>query len=224
MKSFVFSVNRNQHNFAHRYFVNKRFISLKEFFYYYSVHLLFFLVFVTGIIFGSFSVSNANKSFLDSLDFLFVTNLSARLELSAFTVFCSSLASNFIFVFSAFLMAFSAWGIASLPLLSAFKGYGVGVSSAYLFLQHSITGIGFYILVILPGTVLFLFAFIIALKESMTASFGLFKFYVTSKPDFVSQKQTKVYLFRYSFVLIFAALSSLLDMLLWMIFANMFNF
>lgn len=224
MKSFVFSIGRNKHHNYHGYSAYKRFISLKDFISCYYVHLLYFIIFIAGIVFGSFSVSNATKSFLDSLDFLFVTNLSSRLELSAFSVFCSSLASNFIFVFSAFLMAFSVWGIATLPLLSAFKGYGVGVSSAYLFLQHSVTGIGFYILVILPGTVLFLFAFIIVLKESTTASFSLFKFYVTSKSDFISQQRTKAYLFRYSFVLIFAALSSLVDMLLWIIFANMFNF
>ncbi len=224
MKSIVFSLKHREYDFLHGFSRNRRLFSLKKFISYYAVHLAFFLIFVVGIVLGSFSVKNATSDFLKNLDFLFVTNLSARLDLSAFSIFCSSLASNFIFIFIAFLLAFSAWGTFALPLLCVFKGYGVGISSAYLFWQYSVTGIGFYILVILPGTVLFLFAFIMALKESLFASFGLFKFYITSKTDLISQKLIKTYFFRNSLVLVFVALSSVLDMLLWMLFANMFKF
>lgn len=198
--------------------------NLRRFLSCYGIHLAFVSVFLISLIYGSLTVTKCSPKFLSKLDFLFVTNLQQRLSLSSFSVFCSSLASGFIFIFAVFLMAFSAWGMIVLPLICAFKGFGVGISSAYLFLEYSLSGIGFYILVILPGTVLFLLSFIIALKESLGASTLLLRYYFSKRAELILQKYIRTYIIRYSYVLLLLTASALLDMILWMLFAKLFKF
>ena len=93
-----------------------------------------------------------------------------------------------------------------------------------MFSQYSVTGIGFYILVVLPGTVFFLLAFVTALKEAFSQSTLLFKLYFASSGDTPMSRYVKTYLFRNFIILIFTALSAIVDMILWIVFANMFNF
>ncbi len=224
MKSIVFLSNGKDSKRKSRYLKHRRHMTPKMFLSYYGIQTFFMFVFVAGIFFGAFSLKNASQDLLHKLDFLFLTNLSNRINLSLFNVFCSSMASNFIFVFCSFLLAFSAWGLFILPFLCAFRGFGVGLSSAYLFTNYSLTGIGFYILVVLPGTVLFLFAFIMSLKESLLASTSLLRLYFNAKSDILLQKRAKAFFLRNSFVLVFIAFSSFVDMILWVLFANMFKF
>lgn len=223
MKGIVFSIRHREQQYnrsvrTHRKLSFKRFINL------YGLHLFFLLTFILGIVLGSIAFKNFDEQLLQKLGFLFLTNIENRLELSAFDIFSSSFASDFIFIFSAFLLSFTVWGAFALPLLCAFKGFGVGISSAYMFSQYSVTGIGFYILVILPGTVLFLFAFITALKEAFTQSVHLIKVFLPTQSESTLLRYTKVYLFRNFAVLILTAFSAIIDMLLWLLFANMFNF
>ncbi len=226
MKGIVFSLKRGV---TYRYVKRSRSyrfakFSIKRFLVFYGLQTFFLITFLLGVVLGSVSFKNATQEFIQKLDFLFLTNLKNRIDFTAFEIFCSSFASSFLFVLSAFLSAFTAWGMFTLVLLSAFLGYGVGISSTYIFFEHSVTGIGFYILVVLPGLVMFLIAFISALKEAFTQSILLLKMYFPSNNDVLILKQIKPFLFRYFVVIIFTALASFVDMLLWVLFANMFNF
>ncbi len=225
MKGIVFSVKRRNFKYKPRYQTRGvRSFSFKRFFSFYGIQTLFLLIFILGILLGSFSHGHIGADLLKKLDFLFLTNIDSRLEYTAFDLLCSSFASSFIFVLSAFLVGFAAWGVFACPFLCAFKGYAVGISSTYMFSQYDITGIGFYILVILPGTVLFLLAFIAALKESFSQSVYMLKAYAPNFSNTTLIRHTKVFLFRYFIVLIFVSLSAIIDMVLWLLFANMFNF
>lgn len=225
MKGIVFSIKHRERHYRPQYH-NRHitFASIKRFFSRYSIELLFSLVFLLAIVLGSFSFDRVSDDTLQKLDFLFLTNLDNRLELAPFDLFCSSFASGFVFIFASFLLSFTAWGMFALPLLCAFRGFGVGLSSAYMFSQYSVTGIGFYILIVLPATVLFLFAFIMSLKESFTQSVLLLKTYFSSTYDAFLLRRTKTYLFRNCVILILVAFSAVIDMVLWLLFAGMFNF
>ncbi len=224
MKGIVFSVSgREKDSLLKRRFPDFENFSLKRFISLYGLQLFFFCSFVFGVVWGAVSYKEASKEFLSHLDFLFVTNLESRLSLTAFECFCSSFSSAFIFIFAAFLLAFTLWGVPVLPVLCALKGYGVGVCASYMVSAHSISGVGFYILVILPGTILFLLAFVLALKESFSHSLSMFKSYAFGA-NTLSNLNLKNFLFRYLVVLIIVSFSSIIDMILWILFANMFNF
>lgn len=100
----------------------------------------------------------------------------------------------------------------------------MGLSSAFLFSQYSFSGIGFFILVILPGTVLFLFAFMLALRESFSHSLIVLKMYFPSVSDVLLLRHLKPFFLRYFVVMIFTVASALFDMMLWVLFANLFKF
>ena len=224
MKGIVFSVERdfsrlkNEHRRPFAEFSLKRFFSL------YGLYVFYISSFIFGIIFGALSFSKVDTSVFEQLDLLFMTNMEERMKLSAFEIFTASFASDFLFVFSAFLLSFTAWGIVTLPLLCAFRGYGMGLSSAFLFSQYSFSGIGFFILVILPGTVLFLFAFMLALRESFSHSLIVLKMYFPSVSDVLLLRHLKPFFLRYFVVMIFTVASALFDMMLWVLFANLFKF
>lgn len=224
MKGIVFSVERDfqriktEHRRPFSEFSIKRFLSL------YGLYLFYIAIFLLGVIFGALSFSKVDSSVFEQLDLLFMTNMEERLKLSAFEIFTASFASDFLFIFSSFLLSFTAWGIVALPLLCAFRGYGVGLSSAFLFSQYSFSGIGFFILVILPGTVLFLFAFLLALRESSSHSLVVLKMYFPSVSDVLLLRHLKPFFFRYFVVTIFTVASALFDMMLWVLFANLFKF
>lgn len=225
MKGIVFSFN--EHSRPHRFVEKPRRIhsfSIKRFFSFYGIQFFFMLDFILGIVLGSLSLKSASSDTLNALDFLFVTNLENRLSLTAFEVFYASFASDFVFVFAVFLLNFACWGVFVLPLICAFKGFGVGISSAYMFTKFGVTGIGFYILVILPGTVMFLLCFITALKEAFIGSFNLLKAYFPSSRDGLLHRYVKTYLYRNFVILLFVVLAAIIDMIFWVIFANMFNF
>ena len=225
MKGIVFSIKHRERHYRPLYRKSKLTkTAIKSFLNRYLIDLLFVIIFLLGVVLGSFSFSKVSDETLKRLDFLFLTNLSNRLELSPFDLFCSSFASGFVFILTAFLLSFTAWGMFALPLLCAFRGFGVGLSSAYIFSQYSVTGIGFYILVVLPATVLFLFAFIMSLKESFAQSILLLKVFFSSTYDAFLLRRTKTYLFRNCVILVFVAFSAVIDMALWVLFAGMFNF
>lgn len=223
MKGIVFSMNRNAGQGTTSFFRFRPRFSLKRFITYYGISTLFFMVFLLGFILGVLSYDDFSADFLNKLDFLFLTNLNSRLELKAFEIFCSGFTSYIIFVFIACILGFSAFGVFALAFLCAFKGVGVGMSCALLISEHSITGLGFYILVILPGTVLFLLAFLLAMKESFSLSASTLKCFFTNNEKNDLKRYVKPYFFRYLIISVFAVFSALVDMIMWVLFANMFN-
>ncbi len=225
MKGIVYTIKRGQHKFRKNRLKSRLYgVSVKQILSMYGIQILFLIVFIFGTVLGSLSFKNTDSSVLKKLDFLFLSDLDTRLEFSAFELFSSSFASSFLFILSAFLLSFTAWGMFALPFLCAFRGYCTGLSSAYMFSYYGITGIGFYILVILPGTVLFLFAFILALKEAFSQSACLIKSYFSSTYDGLLLKRTKTYLFRNCMILVFTSFSAVIDMILFLLFADMFKF
>ena len=140
----------------------------------YSVVLIFVSAFLTGLVFGSIYASKADKQMLDSLDFLFTTNLDARLGQNAVSTFCACFASDFIFLTVVFLLGLAPWGIPFLPFVSAFKGFGTGLTAAYLIVTYSLKGAGFYLLIVLPGTFLFCLALVKLSAYAFEISNGCF--------------------------------------------------
>ena len=196
---------------------------IKRFFSRYLMRTVFFVVFCGGMIAGALYSKSVDKGVVKQLDLLFTTNLSVRMELSAFEIFLSCLASYLIFALAAFLLGLSVWGFCAMPVLSGFKGFSVGLSSALIFLMYKTAGIGFYILVILPGAVIFLLGFINFSCYAMRLSVRYLRFTV-KREDVELRVQLKLYLVRSLTFLMFCVGAAMTDMLLWILFAHLFEF
>lgn len=128
---------------------------------------------LAGMIFGSFRARGAGYDSLERLDFLFASNFRARSDLPFYSVFCASFASSFLFVFACFLCGLSMWGAFLIPLLAAFRGYGLGLTAGYLYSSQGWTGALFYLSVLLPGAFLSCLAILAAGEEGERCSCSL---------------------------------------------------
>ncbi|MBQ3284099.1 MAG: stage II sporulation protein M [Ruminococcus sp.] len=191
----------------------------------YGVQAVFAALFLLGLIIGAVSGRGFGKETFEKLDLLFVTNIDARMDMSVFNIFVSCFVSYFLFIFCVFLSGFSVWGFLTVPMLSAVKGFTVGLSSAFVFSQYRLSGIGFYILVVLPGTVLFLFALVRYATYGFRMSLGFLRL---SMLGCEHEPQLSVHIKAFVKKTIFALLSvggcAVVDMVLWVLFANKFDF
>lgn len=230
MKGIVFSFkkNDNKHRFNRKSKTNYktgyiRKIDFKYLFRRYGIFAFFTAILVAGLTTGTVLFQNFNSDIMSRLDFLFTTNLPQRLQNGAFGAFCASFASDFMFLLLAFLMGLSLWGIGLLPFIIFFKGFGIGVSAAYLFINYSVGGLIFYLTILLPG--LFLFSMVLVYQS--TNSYNISKKLIKNlflKEEYSIKASLKIYLKKSLVYLIGTVLASFLDMALWFTFAGLFNF
>ena len=224
MKGFVFTFGKKKKTIRLPEKIQNG-LDLKQLLSRYGVRSVFSLLFLMGLVVGALSGRGFQAETFRKLDLLFVTNIDARMEMSFFDIFVSCFVSYFLFIFCVFLAALSAWGFTAVPLLSALKGFTVGLSSAFIFSLYQLSGIGFYILVILPGTVLFLFIFI--RYSAMGFGMSLKYFRLTAwgndrEPEL--QKQLRIFIKKTMFALLSIGVCAVVDMVLWVLFANKFEF
>ena len=166
MKGIVFTV-RHRHDFLKfarhsrdiKAFLSKNLLKI----------ILFFIIFI-GVFIGAVSSKNIENDTRNIFDFLFVTNLSARKDMSAFSVFCSCFTADFLFLIAIFILAFSIFGVLFVPITIAFKGFGIGLCASYVIGRYALSGIGFFIMCVLPGAVMFMITLVFLSDESINLS------------------------------------------------------
>lgn len=191
----------------------------------YGIYILFISMLIVGLACGTVYAMSADKEMLASLDFLFFTNLDARLSQNVINTFCACFASDFMFLAVVFLLGLAPWGIPFLPLVSAFKGFGTGLTAAYLMITYSFKGAGFYLLVVLPGTFLFCLALVKLSASAFAISKQMFFSLIGHSHQTNSLKNEVIdFCSRSVSALIMTFCSTLLDTALWCLFSGAFNF
>ena len=191
----------------------------------YGLQSVFALLFLFGLIVGVACSASFDEDTFKRLDLLFTTNIGARADMNVPDIFISCFVSYFLFVFCAFLSGISLWGFAAVPLLSAFRGFCVGLSSAFVFSVYRLSGVGFYILVILPGTILFLLAYIRYSAHAFRLSLryaGASLWGADREPEL--RAYLKHFLKRTLFTLLAVTACAVTDLVLWILFADKFQF
>ncbi len=183
--------------------------------------IIFSVTLVAGLACGCFTAGGLKPETLRNLDFFFTTNMPERLSGGALNAFAASFGSDFLFLLSAFLLGLSLWGIAVLPFLAFAKGYGIGVSAGYLLISYGLKGIVFYLVVILPGALLFSFALIYELSSAYYMFRRLFGS-VFLKNSVGFKEPLKKYTKRGLKYLIVTFAASLIDTALWQGLAGIF--
>ncbi len=223
MKGIVFSFNKPHSRSFHRRRLQISDISL--FVKRYKIHIGFVVLLLLGLVFGAISARNADSQLLNSLDFLFTTNLDARLSHNIAETFSACFASDFLFLFAMFLLGLAPWGIPVMPFVAVFKGFGTGLTAGFLISEYSFMGAGFYLIVLLPGTFLFCIAFLIIAANSFDFSKQMFMLTASkSVPEF-SVRQRLMYYFSHSMsALIITFGATIVDTALWTFLSGAFNF
>lgn len=223
MKGVVFSFKKSENGLkkSNRFRLSDIRYAVKR----YGIRLMFVLLLLTGLVYGSIYAKNADTEMLNSLDFLFTTNLKVRLSQNFFETFCACFASDFIFLFTVFLLGFAPWGIPVIAFAMMFKGFGTGLTAGYLCMIGSLKGLGFYLLVLLPGTFLFCISFILFSSSAFNFSKKMFLDIISKEKIVLIKRQASlVFCSRMMSSLIMTFCAALLDSALWTLFAGVFNF
>lgn len=216
MKGFVFSLALPR--------TRRQKPDLKRFLHRYGLYALFAGLLLLGLALGAVYARNADKGTLRALDLLFTTNLDARLSQSPVGTFCACFASDFLFLLGVFLLGAAAWGIPFLAALVCFKGFGTGVTAGWLCVCHALRGAGFYLLVLLPGTFVFCTALIgFAGAAHRFSARQLWRFVGRAQPPLAPKEELARFGSRFVSALGVTFLASLLDTLLWTLFAGTFT-
>lgn len=190
-----------------------------------GITLLFAALLLTGLVLGAVYSKSADKNTLRTLDFLFTTNLESRLSQGAFGTFCACFASDFLFLLSVYLLGIAAWGIPFIAVLLCFKGFGTGVTAGWLCVSHGLSGAGFYLLVLLPGTFIFCAVLIGFSARAFAFSKHAFLYSLSRKTPAASLREDLLrFSSRFFSALGVTSIAALADALLWTLFAGTFKF
>lgn len=171
-------------------------------------------ILLAGMICGVLSARCADETELSKLDFLFANNFQLREGQTMLTIFAASLTSVFLFLLAGFLMGLSVWGSILTPIIPFFRGFGLGVSSGFLYASYSWKGVLFHLAVMLPGMVLSSIAVILSAREGMHFSKELTNACFSFGKGRGASPVLKDYLLKNGIILAIGALAALFDMLL----------
>ncbi len=179
---------------------------------------------ICGMIFGVLFAKNAEVSALSKLDFLFFSNFKARTVQPFVTVFSASFASSFLFILSCFLCGLSMWGMFIIPGIVFFRGFGLGLTSGYIYAAYGWNGVLFNLTVILPGAFFCCLAILLAAREGTRFSRKIASCGALAQSGTISRNNIRLYLLRFGAILGIAFFAALIDLFLSACFSGMFSF
>jgi stage II sporulation protein M len=182
--------------------------------------VLLAVVFLAGMVVGSIYARNADAEALERLDFLFAGNFKARITSSFLSIFAASFASAFLFLFACFLCGLSLWGMLLIPFIPFFRGFGLGLTSGYLYAAYSGYGVLFNLIVILPGAFFCCLSVLLAAREGI----GFSRLLAAGGSKAINRSKIKMYTLHFGAVLAIAFFSALIDLLFSACFGGLFSF
>lgn len=188
----------------------------------YGISTILGFGFLFGLIFGAFCAGGADKSLIENLKLIFVSDLTSRCSQNIVSGFAAAMTSNFIFFTANLLLGFSVWGSIGVPFVIGFKGFGIGITGGYLYKCYGLAGIGFFLLIMLLGNTVSSLALMQQGKSSVAFSCELFARVRGLSSN--SGETVYKYAVKNSFILIALAISSMIDAILNTLFADVFVF
>jgi len=177
-----------------------------------------------GLIFGAVFSGRADTALLERLDLLFYSSIPNRISQPFPSVFISSAASSFLFVFACFLFGLSLWGSFLIPVIPLIRGFGFGLISGYLYAFYGLKGVLFQLLVILPGAYICILGILHAATEGSRFSRSLANQFFSKKGRESEPLPFVGYLTRFGLFLLIAAAAAVVDALTAVCFSGMFSF
>ncbi len=178
-------------------------------------------VFAAAMIIGAGTLKYTSENMYEYSD-IFNRYITMRSYEKIYTIFLNSVSVNLFFLFLINFAGLSCIGIPFIVLTILIKALGAGFFSGYLFSQFSMSGIGYYLITILPGAVISNAALLFASNNSAFLSADIFSVTLSKKqPD---GNIIKNHLKKNIIILILCIIASIIDCVLAKAFEFMFTF
>lgn len=178
-----------------------------------NILVILVLLFVAGIIAGTFSVSHV-KALSDYSEKYIEKFISVRTRASFISVTAESFVGSALTLLLTFAAGASLLGVVFVPMLFFLKGALCGGVSAFLCIEYSVKGIAFNAVLVVPATIVFVTAFILAAREAVKFSLVIAKITLPGTPALNLAVDFKNYCGRYLFICLIVLASALTDAVL----------
>lgn len=186
--------------------------------------ILLTALFTAGMAFGAVLVkSSADHEWLEKMLNLLQEYSTMRSSQSLFATMCNSLFANLIYLAVAFTAGLCAMGLPFLMLLPFIRGLGMGAVFGYLYSTKALMGVGYCLLILLPGAILSTATLLIGCREGITMSFDVFAV-MNGNKTLDGYHNFRLYCARFSILLALLACASLADALFAKAFSGFFHF
>lgn len=186
---------------------------------YISLSALFLISFLISVILCK------NASVLASgFENVFSQFFTYRTGSTFFNIALKSFLSSMLFIVLIFSLGASMFGVIIVPIIFSFSGFVFGGFSAVLYLQHSLNGIAFWAILILPAATVFLIGLLLATINALKFSFLLSKLSFYKERKFNVFDDFKNYCSGYIKVVAIVIFSALIDAFLSVNFLKSFKF
>lgn len=185
-----------------------------------TAFLLLIGAFILGMLYGVLLLRQ-DAQMLEQMQFLIGQLLSGGTLLESF--FHSS-ASALFYLFSPYLLGYSAIGQPLILLIPFFKGLGLGAFLGSLYAGHGIAGIGYSVLIVIPASVILLFSLLIGCREAMRLSNMIFSNFFAKTPSALGIETVKLYNIKFLILFGIAILSAAVSSICLLLFSGLFSF
>lgn len=175
-----------------------------------NILVIIISVLVVGIITGIFCVNKV--SFITLFAKGYLGNFAIIRQSSHFLkIFFNSFMSLMFLMLVVFGFGSSIVGVAVVPITAFLKGVSYGAISAYLYSTYSVKGVAFNAVLIIPAAIVFIIAFLLALREAIQFSVHLAKLTFPKTPSTNLHRDFKNYCGRFLFISLIVLVSSIID-------------
>ncbi len=180
-------------------------------------------LYIFGMIYGSLLIKSDVNSVWSELEFITNEYRAMQIEQSVITTFCNSFFSSFILVLLPYLFGYSSIGQLGTIVIPFFNGLGLGCALGYLYLNFGLKGVGYSALIVIPHSVVALFALMIACRESIKLSNLFFQSFLPKQEKTVNINIIKLYNIKFIVLLGILLCAALINVATVMLFSKMFR-
>lgn len=187
------------------------------------IFIAIMILFIVGMVYGTLLIKSQPVNLLKQLNIITKEYASSQRKESILSLMVNSFCSSFVFLLLPYLFGYSPIGQAGTLLVPLFKGLGLGATLGHLYLTFGLKGIGYSALIIVPQTVIALFAIMIACRESIKLSNLFFINILPDREKMVTTQTIKMYNIKYGILMFFILISAIVDAVFVVLFSGLFQ-
>lgn len=184
--------------------------------------ILLLILFMVGLIFGTFAVKSNNSIICKTLIPVYMNYVKSKSTTTVINTFFTTLLINSSAIVIAYFIGLCAIGVPFVASLPAISGVFIGSISSYIYQTYMLKGLGYCGIIIFPSAAITSAAIIFASRESMLMSINML--------SLLSQRHNKHYedfkSYTLKFVIYFslASAGALVEAILTHLFIGLFSF
>ncbi len=185
-------------------------------------NLIMVALFTVGMLLGATIIKDGSSPFTAKLIELFDRYRELRSQQSVFSNFCGSMLTSIVFMSVTFILGLCAIGTPFIGCIPLIRGLGLGMISGHLYSAYALSGLGYSLLILYPGSLISIIGLLMCCNESLLMSQDMF-LSMLNRP-IKNQSAIKMYCARYIVILIISAIGAVTDSVCLLAFMRFFEF